>query len=152
MKKKTKVWPLVVALILILAILGISVYYIVEDESILDVFKENKKLEIIDFKEALEHKGLVISNTTNKIGELIGATEGYSYSINGVDIEVYKFDENSSEELTKNNIKSAKEKGTITMPDFNNITFNALYNKGLVLLSYEQHPDKDKIIEIFNSL
>ena len=38
------------------------------------------------------------------------------------------------------------------MPAFNNIEYKAVYNKGLVLINYEEHPNKDKILEIFNSL
>lgn len=152
-KKKRAIWPLVIILIIALAVLCGAIYYIIEDESILNVFKEEKKdISIQDFKETLENNGMVITNTTNKMGALIGAVEGYGYTVNGVDIEIYKFDEKSNEDLTKSNIKSAKEKGIITMPDFNNMTFTAMYNKGLLLLNYEQHPNKDKIVEIFNNL
>lgn len=111
-----------------------------------------KQLSIENFKNELQKSGVTITNETNKLATMIGAEEGYGYEINGQIIEIYKFDEKSDNELTKSNIKSAKEKGIVTMPDFNNITISVKYNKGLILASYEQHPDKEKILKVFNSL
>ena len=38
------------------------------------------------------------------------------------------------------------------MPLMNNLEINVKYNKGLVLINYEEHPDSEKILEAFNSL
>lgn len=115
--------------------------------------EENKEVSIESFKKKLIDNGLEITEETTKAGSMIGAKEkGYGYEINGKFIEIYQYDLNSIEELTKNNIKLAQTEGKITMPAFNNIEYKAVYNKGLVLINYEEHPNKDKILEIFNSL
>lgn len=111
-----------------------------------------KQVSIEDFKNSLQKSGLAITKESNKLATMIGAEEGYGYEINGEDIEIYRFNEKSNEELAKNNIKSAKEKGFVTMPDFNNMTFNVKYNKGLILGNYENHPDREKILKIFYQL
>ena len=38
------------------------------------------------------------------------------------------------------------------MTSFNNYELKVVYNKGLILVNVEDHPDKDKILEIFNNL
>lgn len=116
---------------------------------------ETKVATIEDFKNKLDQSGLQVSAETSKVGSMIGAEDqGYSYTINGTSIEVYKFDEASSDSLTKQNIKSAKENGTVTMPDFNNYELKGNYNKGLFVVTNvnAEHPDTDKIVSILNSL
>lgn len=111
-----------------------------------------KEITISNFKDKLEENGFVITDVSQKSANLIGAEEGFGYEINGEFIEIYKFNEESTEDLSKNNIKSAKSDEKISMPTFNNMKFNVKYNKGLVLMNYEKHPNKDKILEIFNNL
>lgn len=38
------------------------------------------------------------------------------------------------------------------MPSFDNYEMKVVYNKALVLTGYEEHINRDKISEIFNSL
>lgn len=114
--------------------------------------QEVSNVSIEDFMKKLEEADLKINDKIKKSSELIGAKEGYGLEINGEYIEIYLYNTNSQEELTKSNIKSAKEKGIITMPSLDNYEMKAIYNKGLVLAGYEEHINKDKIIEIFNSL
>lgn len=156
MERKFKISLYVIIAIVIIALLCGIGYYISkqqsEEVSMKETEQSNKEITIEDFKNALEQKGLKITNTTTKLGSLIGAIEGYGYTINNETIEIYKFDVNSNDNLTVNNIKSAKEKEIITMPDFNNMTFKAKYNKGFVIINFEQHPSKDKILEAFNEL
>lgn len=109
-------------------------------------------ITIEDFKNKLVEEGLKIDKETPKAANLIGAKEGYGYEINGTAIEIYLFDEKSTDSATISNIKSAKENGTVIMPSFNNMKLNIKYNKGLGLVKYENHPDKNKILEIFNNL
>ena len=84
--------------------------------------------------------------------ELLGASEGESYMISDSLIQVYKFDSTKSDELTVSNLKKAKDEGKVVMPSFNNYELKVVYNKGLILVNVEDHPDKDKIIEVFNNL
>ena len=67
-------------------------------------------------------------------------------------IQVYKFDSTKSDELTVSNLKKAKDEGKVVMPSFNNYELKVVYHKGLILVNVEDHPDKDKIIEVFNNL
>lgn len=90
--------------------------------------------------------------TENTECNLIGASEGSSYMISDSLIQVYKFDFNKSDELTVSNLKKAKESGKVLMPSFNNYELKVVYNKGLILVNVEDHPDKDKILEVFNNL
>lgn len=142
--------------IMIIVILAIGIYFIINRGNNTEMVSTNttslKEKTIEKFKTKLEEDGLVIADTVEKSSTMIGATEGIGYEINGNVIEIYMFDENSTEELTKNNIKSAKSNGTISMPSFNNMTLKVKYNDGLCLVNYENHPNKEKIIEIFNNL
>lgn len=114
--------------------------------------QKSSTVTIEELKNALENSGYVITNEITKSAELIGGKEGIGLEINGKFIEVYDFDLNSNEELTKSNVKSAKDNGKIIMPSFGNYELNAKINKNLILVSYDSHPDKDGILEVFNSL
>lgn len=158
---KRKYIIIVIILAICISIIGLIVFKGINknNEDSKNTQKVNSKIEekqevsIENLKKKIAENGLEITDETTKIGTLIGANEvGYGYEINGDYIEVYEYDENSSEELTKQNIKSAKEKNIITMPAFNNAELTAMYNKGLMLVGYEEHPNKEKIIEIFNNL
>lgn len=112
----------------------------------------NSTLTIKLFKENLIKNGFTISNEIQKAAELIGANEGYGFEIDGSTIEIYNFNLNSEDSLTKSNINSAINEGKVYMPSLNNYSINAKINKNLVLVSFDAHPDKDKIIKIFNEL
>lgn len=153
-----------ILVIIIIAVLAIGIYFIISNEgekttmtsteaqiSTTEQTEEVKEVTIEDFKTKIEESELTISDTIQKSAELIGAEEGIGYEIDGAVIEVYKFNENSTDDLTKTNIESAKKDEKISMTTFN-MTLNAKYNKGLCLVGYENHPDEEKILEVFNSL
>ena len=101
----------------------------------------------------MQEAGLdITAEAENTECELIGASEGESYMISDSLIQVYKFDSTKSDELTVSNLKKAKEEGKVVMPSFNNYELKVVYHKGLILVNVEDHPDKDKIIEVFNNL
>lgn len=149
----------IILAIIVIVILVIGIYFIInnnkEEESTMTSItgqtEASKGITIEDFKTKIEENGLKVDNTVEKSAELIGATEGVGYEIDGETVEVYKFDENSTDELAKTNIESAKKDGKISMPTFET-TLDAKYNKGLCLIGYENHPDSEKILEIFNNL
>lgn len=157
MKKNSRV--IVVALIILIivaAVLGILLYN--REHKVKETKQEAKELveesvSIDEFKKKLEEAGLKIDlETENTECNLIGASEGSSYMISDSLIQVYKFDFNKSDELTVSNLKKAKDSGKVLMPSFNNYELKVVYNKGLILVNVEDHPDKDKILEIFNNL
>ena len=157
MKKNSRI--IVVALIILIivaAVLGILLYN--REHKVQETKQEAKELveesvSIDEFKKKLEEAGLKIDlETENPECNLIGASEGSSYMISDSLIQVYKFDFNKSDELTVSNLKKAKESGKVLMPSFNNYELKVVYNKGLILVNVEDHPDKDKILEVFNNL
>lgn len=155
MSKKNKVITVILILIIIIsAVLGIVLY---NKEHDINAKKDEKvgeeKISIANFKQKLEEAGIVIeSETENEANEKIGASKGVTYIIDGKPIQVYILDENSEDELTVSNIKKAKEEGKVVMPSFDNYEFKVLYKDGLIIVNSEEHPQKDKIQEVFKNL
>lgn len=155
-KKNTFVVIILVLIIIVAAILGIFLYnkeHRVNEnkEEVKELVKETVSID--DFRKRLEEKEIEIeSETENTECDLIGATEGVTYKIDGKIIQVYKFDLDKSDELTVSNLKKAQEEGIVIMPSFNNYEFKVIYNKGLVLINSEEHPREEEIVNIFKSL
>lgn len=130
--------------------------------SVLGVFLYNKQREkdesekvasIAEFRSRLEGQGLQIeSEAESTDASAIGAVEGVTYVISGYAIQVYRYDLNSTDELSVSNVKKAQEEGKISLPEFDNHEFTVIYNKGLILINHTDHPEKDKIVEAFESL
>ena len=154
--KKNIVVVLLVLLICVAAIAGIFLYNkehkVIESKNeVKELVKENATIE--DFKKKLDESELKIDlEAENTECDLIGASEGMSYTIDDALIQVYKFDFNNSNELTVSNLKLAQDQGKVVMPSFNDYEFKVVYNKGLILVNSEDHPDKDRIVELFMSL
>lgn len=154
--KKNIVVILLVLLICIAAAAGIFLYNkehkVTESKNeVKELVKETATIE--DFKKKLDESELEIDlEAENTECDLIGASEGMSYTIDDALIQVYKFDFNNSNELTVSNLKLAQDEGKVIMPSFNNYEFKVVYNKGLILVNSEDHPDKDRIVELFMSL
>ena len=157
MKKNSRIIVLILFVIIVIAaVLGIFLYN--KEHKVQTNKKETEELveetaNISDFKKKLQEAGLdITAEAENTECELIGASEGESYMISDSLIQVYKFDSTKSDELTVSNLKKAKEEGKVVMPSFNNYELKVVYHKGLILVNVEDHPDKDKIIEVFNNL
>ena len=155
--KKSRIITIIFIAIIILASIA-SIYFYNKEHKVNETKEEvkellNEKVTIEDFKKKLEESGITISmETENKESKEIGASRGYTYMISEKVIQVYEYDLNNTDELTVTNIKMAQEKGKVVMPLMNNLEINVKYNKGLVLINYEEHPDSEKILEAFNSL
>lgn len=155
--KKSRIVTIILIAIIILAS-SASIYFYNKEHKVNETKEEvkellNEKVTIEDFKKKLEESGITISmETENKESKEIGASRGYTYMISEKVIQVYEYDLNNTDELTVTNIKMAQEKGKVVMPLMNNLEINVKYNKGLVLINYEEHPDSEKILEAFNSL
>lgn len=150
-KKSINIVVLLILLIVIVSILGIFLYN--KEHNIDRNSKVEESISIEDFKNKLEEKNIEIEeeNKSDNPG-IIGASEGVTYVISNEQIQIYKFDLNSTEELTKSNIKKAKEEGKTVLPEFDNHEIKVIYNKGMILTNYEDHPQKDEIVEAFESL
>lgn len=157
MKQKNTI--IVVVLVLIIAIAAISSIFLYNKEHRVNETKQEAKqlvketVSIDTFKQKLKENEIEIEEETeNKECNLIGASEGVSYMINGTVIQVYRFDLDKSDELTVTNLKKAQEEQKIIMPTFNNYEFKVKYNKGLVLINYEEHPQEQEIVQVFENL
>lgn len=155
-QKNTIIGVVSILIIIVAAVLGIFLYN--KEHKVNEHKEEVKELvkeiaSIGDFKKKLEEKEIKIeSETENKECELIGASEGVTYKIEGKIIQVYKFDLNKSDELTVSNLKKAQDEGKVVMPSFNDCELKVIYNKGLVLINVEGHPKEAEIVEVFRSL
>lgn len=150
---------IVIFLVLIIVVAALSSIFLYNEEHGVNESKiqtDNSIAETIsieDFREKLEENDIVIdSETENQECDLIGAAEGVSYKIDDLSIQVYRFDLDSSDELTIANLKKAEEEEKVVMPSFNDYEFKVKYNKSLILINSEDHPQGDKIVEIFESL
>lgn len=157
MKQKNTI--IVVVLVLIIIIAAISSIFLYNKEHRVNETKQEAKqlvketVSIDTFKQKLKENDLNIeAETENKECNLIGASEGVSYMIGGEVVQVYRFDLDKSDELTVANLKKAKEEQKVVMPTFNNYEFKVKYNKGLVLINFEEHPQEQEIVQIFENL
>ncbi len=148
--KKNIVIILIFAIIIV-SILGIVLYN--REHGITNEIDAEIIIEISDFKSKLEENNLNIEKEeTSDNPSIIGAEEGVKYTISGSSIQVYRYNLHSKDELAVSNVKKAEEEGKIILPNFDDTEIKVIYNKGLILTNYEDHPDSEKIIEIFKSL
>lgn len=110
------------------------------------------------FEAQLEASGLKLEDKAVKDAVSIGALEGYGFNINGSPLEVYLFEPTNSDEKTKDNLKTAKESGYITISgvEINGKTpqVKCTMNGNLVLIfpledMLGAHPDKEAILQAF---
>ncbi|MGI6751988.1 MAG: hypothetical protein ACOX4U_05135 [Anaerovoracaceae bacterium] len=110
------------------------------------------------FSKALGEKGLKLEDKVIKDAASIGALEGFGFNVNGSPLEVYLFDPASSDEKTKENLKTAAESGFITIfgVEINGKTpiSKCSVNGSLVLIFPMEdfgmpHPDKEAIVQAF---
>jgi uncharacterized protein YecT (DUF1311 family) len=96
--------------------------------------------------EHFKQSGLMMSGRSSKLADVIGATEGAGIEIAGRDVEVFRYDvAKESQKLTL--AKIAKEKSISIF----SIVAPAKINGGFVMISYDEHPEKEKIIKAFES-
>ncbi|MCQ1530464.1 hypothetical protein [Lutispora saccharofermentans] len=117
-----------------------------------DGLKLGGERSIDGFVKALKANGFRLSKV-GKMSDMMGSVDGYKYNVNGIGIEIYKFDLNSKLPISVKNIKSIQESGKMILPlQTGDTEIQAKINNDLVIAGYENHKDKDKILEIFNSL
>lgn len=110
------------------------------------------ELSIDGFVKALKENGFRLSKVA-KMSDMVGSVDGYKYNVNGIGIEIYKFDLNSKLPIAVRNIKNIQESGKMILPlQTGDMEIPAEINNGLVIAGVEKHKDKDKILEIFMSL
>jgi hypothetical protein len=108
---------------------------------------ETPKYALADIVENFKTNGVTIGEKSDKMFALIGAKDGYSIQLNGEKVELYEYDPDSKAKLTKTNLKTAKD-GYIDMVG---TKINVTLNGNIVLANYDDHPDKDKLVELFKN-
>lgn len=97
-----------------------------------------------DFKKA----GFKIGDNETLAYDMVGATTGEKFNLNGEPIEVYYYNKDKLNDEGKKCLDEAK-KGSMSISGMN---FPVTYNKsGLVLARANDHKDKAKILKVFNS-
>ncbi len=104
----------------------------------------NRLGELVEF---FKTNGFTVGEKTEKMAAIIGARAGFGIQLNGKNVEVYEYDPDSKDELSVNNLETAKD-GYIDMSGF---TLKCVLNGNLILAGYDEHPDKDKIVETFGN-
>lgn len=108
---------------------------------------EVKKNKLDSLKEEFKKAGFEVGENQTIAFEIINATNGYKFTLNGQLIEIYEYDQSKLSEEGKKTTEQAK-KGSISMSGFN---VPVKYKDGIMLIRYDEHKDKDKILEVFNS-
>ena len=124
-----------------------------EDKSKQDENKENKQDEgkqedekktdpLSDVVAYFESNGFTIGEKTAKAYEMVGAVDGFGIELNGANVEFYLYEPDSVD------LKTIQEKAQYNMEGF---VFPAIANGNIVLMGHDEHPDKDKIEELFKN-
>ncbi len=115
-----------------------------KEEHVSDTTNKDVLYSVVEY---FKTKGITIGDKSDKIFALIGAKGGYSIQLNGEEVELYEYDPDSKAELTIASLKTAKD-GYIDMVG---TKINVTLNGNIVLANYDNHPDKDKIVELFKN-
>lgn len=114
-----------------------------------EVAKEEvaKKEPIDALKEEFKNKGFTIGENSTIAFEMMGATSGQKFKLNDGLIEIYYYDESKLTEEGKKLFEQVKN-GSVNVSGFN---VPVVYKNNFVIARVNDHKDKDKILEIFNS-
>lgn len=122
---------------------------IVQDSKIEKTIAIPNDLYVLDkFRKEIEKAGNQVSASKEANYSVIGAQNGYIFSVNGEYVEIYEYNEKNLNDAGKKAIEEAKA-GTITIDGKSQ---KALYKDGLLLTNIEGHSNEDGIIEVFNKL
>ncbi|MBN2797463.1 MAG: hypothetical protein JXR88_18790 [Clostridia bacterium] len=112
------------------------------------------------FENAMKESGLTIENRNVKEASMIGALEGWGWTISGLPIEGYVFDLNSNDANSIANVEQVQNEHLLT---YYNVEVNgetpvslAEINGNLVIVfpmeDMMKHPKKDEILEILRNM
>jgi uncharacterized lipoprotein YehR (DUF1307 family) len=100
-----------------------------------------------DLKKAFANAGLTVGENKQLAFSMLGATNGYKFDVNGSPIEIYYYDSKNLLEDQKKFYNQAKT-GSIGMGGLN---IPVVFKNDLMIVKTDEHPDKDKILEVFNN-
>lgn len=100
-----------------------------------------------NLKKELVNSGLAIGENQMLAFSMVGATNGYKFDVNGKSIEIYYYDVKNLSKEQKQFYDQAQN-GSMSVNGFN---FPVVFKNNLVLVIPDGHPQKDKILEVFNN-
>lgn len=106
-----------------------------------------KDVTIDSIKQSFVDAGMTVGENKEVMYQMIGANNGIKFDINDDIVELYFYDDKNLLENGKKYVKQAKE-GEVSLMGGN---VPVLYKDGFMLLNYDDHKDKDKIVETFNN-
>ncbi|MFR1708913.1 MAG: hypothetical protein ACLSV2_08435 [Clostridium sp.] len=107
-----------------------------------------KDVTIDSIKQSFADAGMTVGENKEVMFQMIGANNGVKFDINEETVELYYYDSKNLSDDGKEYVKQAKE-GSVSILGMSSKP--ALYKDGFMLINYENHKDKDKIVETFNS-
>lgn len=110
--------------------------------------KEVAKANPLDnLKKAFADAGFKVGDNKELAFAMLGATNGYKFDLNSSPIEIYYFDSKNLKEDQKKFYEQARN-GNI---DMGGINVPVKFKNDLMIVRADEHPDKDKILEVFNN-
>ncbi len=109
-----------------------------------------------DLVDYLAEHGLEIGERTMKAYGMLDAVAGFGLMVEGDEIELYLFDPETAGETTLEYLYEARETGKFIFEEMGGMEIPVVINGYIMLTGLEygtvyQHPEKDLIVEIFNS-
>ena len=108
--------------------------------------KDNYGKSHMDMIRHFASRGIKIETVEPLMYSLAQAETGFCFKINGRQIGVYKY--NTERKKQKWRYQLIKDSGVLYI---NGVKFKAIINGSFVMIDYESHPDKEKIIKAFKS-
>jgi len=109
---------------------------------------QTKKGTLADVLKYFQDNGLETGEVIGKAYDMMGAVEGFGIIVNGEQIELYRIDLKTASEETKQNLESARSLGVYNM---SGMSFPVVVNGNIILTRLSEHPEGDKIVEIFKN-
>ena len=107
-----------------------------------------KTIGLADVVQYFKDQGLSVGDVSTKAYDMMGAVDGFGLDVGGNQVELYMFDPEKANEETLKNLDDAEKIGKFSAMGF---SFPVVKNGNILLAGYEEHPEKDKIIEMFKS-
>ncbi|NRT88091.1 hypothetical protein [Clostridium beijerinckii] len=147
---KKKLITSVLALLTIISLVGCGNSQSTASADTKETVKQesNKNVNPLDgLKQEFVKAGFTVGDNKELAYSMLGATNGYKFDLNGSPIEIYYYDSKNLKEDEKKFYEQAK-KGKINM---NGINVPVVFKNDLMIVRADEHKDKDKILEAFNS-
>ena len=107
--------------------------------------KTNNPLDKL--KKSFADAGFKVGENKDLVYAMLGASNGYKFDVNGNLIEIYYYDSKNLKEEQKKFYNQAKT-GNVDMGGYN---VSVVFKNDLMIVRTDKHPDKDKILEVFNN-